>query len=70
MRPRAALAMRRAALLSLLRREPASCPESTGHCGIVDYDGFAIAAGQYEVNRKYPQFLDGTCGYNGRIENE
>lgn len=36
----------------------------SGHCGIVDYDGYAIAAGLNEVNRKDDRFLDGTCGYN------
>lgn len=38
----------------------------SGHCGIVDYDGFTIAAGQNEVNRRDPRFMDGTCGYNVR----
>ena len=36
----------------------------SGHCGIVDYDGFGIAAGRTEVNRKDPRFFDGSCGYN------
>ncbi len=35
-----------------------------GHVGIVDYDGYGIAAGQKEVNRRYYLFLDGSCGYN------
>jgi hypothetical protein len=40
----------------------------SGHCGIVDYDGFAIAAGKFQINRAYWQFLDGTCGYNKKTE--
>lgn len=39
-------------------------PSGMGHCGIVDYDGFGIAAGFSEVNRRFERFLDGTCGYN------
>lgn len=35
-----------------------------GHVGIVDYDGYSIAAGTIDVNRRYRNFLDGTCGYN------
>ena len=35
-----------------------------GHCGIVDYDGFAIGAGEFSVNRKFTKFLDGSCGFN------
>ena len=35
-----------------------------GHVGIVDYDGYGIAAGTLTVNRQYWQFLDGSCGYN------
>ena len=36
----------------------------SGHVGIVDYDGYAIAAGTTEVNRKSSEFLDGRCGYS------
>ena len=39
-------------------------PGGLGHVGIIDYDGYGIAAGVSEVNRKYADFLDGTCGYN------
>ena len=39
-------------------------PGGLGHVGIVDYDGYGIAAGTTEVNRKFDKFLDGTCGYN------
>ena len=39
-------------------------PSDMGHVGIVDYDGYGIAAGQKEVNRRYYLFLDGSCGYN------
>ena len=35
-----------------------------GHCGIVDFDGWVIAAGKYNVNRKYDEWHDGTSGYN------
>ncbi len=35
-----------------------------GHVGIVDYDGYCVAAGKYEVNRKFENFLDGTSGYS------
>ena len=41
---------------------PSSGPH--GHVGIVDYDGYCIAAGTHEVNRRYNDFLDGACGYN------
>ena len=36
----------------------------SGHVGIVDYDGEGIAAGERTVNRRYTNFLDGSCGYN------
>lgn len=39
-------------------------PDGIGHAGIVDYDGYGIAAGVSEVNRRFFQFLDGSCGYN------
>ncbi len=35
-----------------------------GHVGIVDYDGWAIAAGTSNVNRRFTLFLDGSCGYD------
>ncbi len=34
----------------------------SGHCGIVDYDGRGIGAGENTVNKNYYQFLDGTSG--------
>lgn len=40
---------------------PAS--EGSGHCGIVDFDGYAIGAGKFKVMRLYEDFLDGSCGY-------
>lgn len=36
----------------------------SGHVGIVDYDGEGVAAGERTVNRRYKNFLDGSCGYN------
>ena len=39
-------------------------PGASGHVGIVDYDGWGVAAGKENINRKYTRFLDGTCGYN------
>ena len=36
----------------------------SGHCGIVDFDGWPIAAGEHVVNRKFSAFLDGTSGLN------
>ena len=39
----------------------------SGHVGIVDFDGEGIAAGEYQVNRRYKQFLDGSSGYNRYI---
>jgi hypothetical protein len=42
----------------------------SGHCGIVDYDGWGIAAGIAEVNRKYIGFLDGSSGFNSRSNQE
>ena len=41
---------------------PSSGPH--GHVGIVDYDGYCVAAGTHEVDRRYDDFLDGACGYN------
>lgn len=35
-----------------------------GHVGIVDYDGYGIAAGEFTVNRQFGGFLRGFCGYN------
>jgi hypothetical protein len=34
----------------------------SGHCGIVDYDGWGIAAGTLNVNRQSVMFLDGSSG--------
>ncbi len=45
-------------------------PGGRGHCGIVDYDGWGIAAGEYFVNRMYFDFLDGTSGFNTREEED
>ena len=36
----------------------------SGHCGIVDFDGCAIGAGEFTVNRKYKKWLDGTSGFH------
>ena len=36
----------------------------SGHCGIVDFDGLAIAAGEHFVNRQYEYWLDGTSGFH------
>ena len=36
----------------------------SGHCGIVDFDGGAIAAGEHFVNRQYENWLDGTSGFH------
>ena len=36
----------------------------SGHCGIVDFDGYAIGAGKFKVTRLFEDFLDGSCGYN------
>ena len=36
----------------------------SGHVGILDFDGEAIAAGRYIVNRNYEEWLDGTSGFN------
>ena len=40
----------------------------SGHVGIVDFDGNAIAAGGEKVNRKYRKWIDGTSGYSKRTE--
>ena len=45
-------------------------PDSLGHCGIVDFDGNAIAAGRHNVNRMYEEWLDGTSGFRRYEENE
>ena len=45
-------------------------PDSLGHCGIVDFDGNAIAAGRHNVNRMYEDWLDGTSGFRRYEENE
>ena len=36
----------------------------SGHVGIVDFDGEAIAAGEKNVNRRYVGWLDATSGFN------
>ena len=36
----------------------------SGHCGIVDFDGCAIGAGVFTVNRQYKKWLDGTSGFH------
>ena len=41
---------------------PAS--EGSGHCGIVDFDGWVIAAGVLQVNRRYKDWHDGTTGFH------
>ena len=41
---------------------PAS--EGSGHCGIVDFDGWVIAAGTCQVNRRFKQWHDGTTGFH------
>ena len=38
-------------------------PVDSGHCGIVDFDGWGIAAGANTVNRLFPEW-EVTCGYN------
>ena len=38
--------------------------DGSGHVGIVDYDGYAIGAGERIVSRKFSDFLDGNSGYN------
>ena len=40
-----------------------------GHCGIVDFDGNAVAAGLDNVNRRYADWQDGTSGFR-RYANE
>ena len=36
----------------------------SGHCGIIDFDGSAIAAGRHFVNRQYEDWLDGSSGFH------
>ena len=36
----------------------------SGHCGILDFDDNAIAAGEHNVNRRYKLWLDGTSGFH------
>jgi len=38
--------------------------QTTGHCGIVDYDGWTISARPDGIGRMSTSMLDGTCGYN------
>ena len=42
----------------------------SGHVGIVDFDGEAIAAGAEIVNRRFGQWLDGTSGFNRLTNNQ
>ena len=42
----------------------------SGHVGIVDFDGEAIAAGVAIVNRRFGQWLDGTSGFNRLTNNQ
>lgn len=42
----------------------------SGHCGIVDFDGEAIAAGRENVNRAYGMWLDATSGYDKKVEED
>ena len=42
----------------------------SGHCGIMDFDGHAIAAGKGNVNRRYEDWLDGTSGFSKYILSE
>lgn len=36
-----------------------------------DFDGWVIAAGRYNINRKYDEWLDGSSGFNKlRSEND
>ena len=39
-------------------------PGGTGHCGIVDYDGWVISARSKGVSRNATKMLDGSCRYN------
>ena len=39
-------------------------PGDSGHSGIVDYDGYCIAAGELNVNRRFKRFLSSRCGYS------
>jgi len=43
-------------------------PHGSGHCGIVDYDGWVISAREFGVTRKAKKMLDGTCGYSKPTE--
>ena len=42
----------------------------SGHVGIVDFDGGAIAAGGEIVNRRFKKWLDGTSGFNRLINSQ
>ena len=39
-------------------------PKGSGHCGIVDYDGWTISARENGVGRNAKKMLDGTIKYN------
>ena len=45
-------------------------PNGSGHCGIVDYDGWTISARSAAVTRKALRMLDGTSGYNKPNQDE
>jgi len=36
----------------------------SGHCGVVDFDGWVVAAGEHRVNRRYKSWQDGTTGFH------
>ena len=39
-------------------------PKDSGHCGIVDYDGWTISAREKGISRNAEKMLDGTVKYN------
>ncbi len=39
-------------------------PNGSGHCGVVDYDGWVISARRNGISRNATQMLDGSCRYN------
>ena len=63
-----------------LHLDAGACPEpgmivsrpvsgGTGHCGIVDYDGWAISARRHGVSRKAFRMMDNKCRYSKPEEN-
>ena len=36
----------------------------SGHCGVVDFDGWVVAAGEHCVNRRYKSWQDGATGFH------